>query len=572
MFARNLTIGSSGQDVILLKKIISLEFNSTLDTSPTYTSDTANDVSNLQEKYTSTILTPNGLSSGTGTVGASTRAKLNQLAIKYGLKLSDSSTSQASTGKVFFATNLQLGSSGDDVLLLKTILNSDYDTKIVANSNTINNVFDSATVDAVNRFQMKYSSDILTPAGLISGTGTVGPSTRKKLNSILNVILGYIQTIGSSATSSDSILALSSSTLSTLVNDFINANPSNTQVAPPIANKSDSFAPIITLNAEPTKVTTGQTVLLLWKSTNVSGQCKIVSKDSANNTYSGSIDFTGAEWSNPIKTTTTFTITCYNKYGIPGTTSLLVTAVSPATSTKPATIYIKSPVINSISPLGANRGDTVTINGQNFLTTNDIYFGGLKIDSSLILSQSSTSISFQIPVYQQCGIVYCPPPSVDTNIETGGPIVIQVSNTNGFSNDFIYKLPSKIITIKGVAPVLVQVPLSISSISPSQGNRGDTATITGTGFTSDTIILFSGFKVANNLILSKTNTSITFTIPPFQIGCTEPSYEICPKLPIAGNGTIIETGGNKTVYVINATNKATTTSLIFTLPSKKITY
>ena len=56
------------------------------------------------------------------------------------------------------------------------------------------------------------------------------------------------------------------------------------------------------------------------------------------------------------------------------------------------------------------------------------------------------------------------------------------------------------------------------------------------------------------------------------MGCTEPDYEVCPRLPLPGNGLIIETGGIRSVYVMNTSTKATSTALQFTLPSKKITY
>jgi len=203
-----------------------------------------------------------------------------------------------------------------------------------------------------------------------------------------------------------------------------------------------------------------------------------------------------------------------------------------------------------------------------------VFFDGAKIDNDLILSQSSTSIIFKIPEYKSCLSASCVPPTADTVVETGGQKIIQVSNTNGFSNDFAFTLPSKKIVITGIATITPYTPpkLAITSIVPTSGNRGDAATIYGSGFSSDSVVFFAGFKVAENLILSKTNSFISFTIPPFQMGCTDPDLEVCPKLPLPGTGLLIETGGIKTVNVMNTTSKATTSSLYFTLPSKKITY
>ncbi len=45
--------------------------------------------------------------------------------------------------------------------------------------------FGSLTQSAVIRFQEKYSSEILLPLGLSSGTGYVGPSTRAKINEMI---------------------------------------------------------------------------------------------------------------------------------------------------------------------------------------------------------------------------------------------------------------------------------------------------------------------------------------------------------------------------------------------------
>ena len=671
VFTKNLTIGSYGKDVMALKKIINLEFNTPLDGSATFTTNTANDIKKLQEKYAVDILIPNGLSSGTGFVGLSTIAKLNQLAAKHYILLDSFTLPKISNEKIYFAITLQLGSSGDDVSLLKIALNSDKDTKIITNSAEVTNIFDLATQIAVIKFQEKYANEILVPSGLTRGTGIVGPSTRKKLNSILNNILESTQTGTTSTTNTSSnypysydtsaattpsapiIIPTASSADSTescasltvdlsygqnnnsvyILQDFlkrkgylqvtptgyfgsltvsaikafqianginptgnadiptrtkiqdIDCNYTNitigttnttsiTSTITPIANKTDSAAPTITLTANPAQVTAGQPTTLTWDSKNVIDQCKINAKDSAGNSFSSTIDSSGSKSTGAINKTTTYTVICYNKYGIPGSKRVMIEIVDPTKITTQKMVYAQASTINSITPSSGNRGDIVTIKGTGFLSTNSVIFDGVKIDSSLILSKSSSSISFKIPEYKSCLTTYCPPPAVNTIIETGGSKIIQVSNTNGFSNDFIFTLPSNKITIAGATTVTQYTPpkLTISYINPTNGNRGDKATVYGTGFSSDSIVFFGGFKVANNLILSKNSTSISFTIPPFQMGCTEPEYEVCPRLPLPGTGLIIETGGAKTVYVMNTLNKSTSTSATFTLPSKKITY
>ncbi|MDP2734907.1 MAG: ABC transporter substrate-binding protein [bacterium] len=80
-----------------------------------------------------------------------------------------------------FASDLRRGNQGAEVTALQECLAQDTQ---VYPEGIINGVFGPATEAAVKRFQETYASDVLAPSGLSSGTGTVGPSTRAKLQEL----------------------------------------------------------------------------------------------------------------------------------------------------------------------------------------------------------------------------------------------------------------------------------------------------------------------------------------------------------------------------------------------------
>ncbi len=84
--------------------------------------------------------------------------------------------------------NLKVGSTGSDVLALQKFLNSNPETLIsdsgAGSPGNESNTFGPRTKTAVIKFQEKYASEILIPAELSKGTGTVGIGTRAKLNSL----------------------------------------------------------------------------------------------------------------------------------------------------------------------------------------------------------------------------------------------------------------------------------------------------------------------------------------------------------------------------------------------------
>jgi hypothetical protein len=91
-----------------------------------------------------------------------------------------------------FTTNLRIGDRGAAVGRLQAALEAegfeiaDSDKPQRDGQTIANSTFGESTASAVVEFQEKYASEILRPSGLRRGTGYVGPSTRAKLNALLN--------------------------------------------------------------------------------------------------------------------------------------------------------------------------------------------------------------------------------------------------------------------------------------------------------------------------------------------------------------------------------------------------
>jgi WD40 repeat protein len=93
-----------------------------------------------------------------------------------------------------FENDLSFGMSKEDVKYLQVMLVEEgpdvypenYLTCAVKGRGRIDGNFMEWTRQAVVNFQEKYKNEILTPAGLTSGTGIVGANTRKKLNELLS--------------------------------------------------------------------------------------------------------------------------------------------------------------------------------------------------------------------------------------------------------------------------------------------------------------------------------------------------------------------------------------------------
>jgi ABC-type transport system substrate-binding protein len=108
--------------------------------------------------------------------------KAEELLKAAGLEKREGKLVEITKGKIVeFRSDLKEGSRGTEVTVLQRCLATDSE---VYPEGRITGYFGSQTKAAVIAFQEKYAEEILTPSDLKSGTGTVGPSTRAKLNKI----------------------------------------------------------------------------------------------------------------------------------------------------------------------------------------------------------------------------------------------------------------------------------------------------------------------------------------------------------------------------------------------------
>ncbi len=228
-------------------------------------------------------------------------------------------------------TYLRVGSTGPEVKELQKILNITPDTRVALSGagspGNETEYFGNMTKTAVIAFQEKHRSEILTPAGLVAGSGLVGQNTRAKVRKICEAV------IASKLTQKDLIIEAESST------SAAPKKQSAPSVSTPVSVNSSSVQQVLTASSA---------------RTSYSGVCGVTADTCAVGSYRNQTDSTSYyRWScvgssnkrstscsvlkaaSPVKATTTPVVPVPVKPVVPTTTTPVIS--TPVTPTPPVT-------------------------------------------------------------------------------------------------------------------------------------------------------------------------------------------------------------------------------------------
>jgi hypothetical protein len=138
-----------------------------------------------------------------------------------------------------------------------------------------------------------------------------------------------------------------------------------------------------------------------------------------------------------------------------------------------------APTISGFSPTSGPVGTAVTISGSGFTGTTSVTFNGVSAPFSIV---SDGQLTATVPTGATTGPIGVTAP--------GG------STTSGTTNF-------------NVTPAAL--PPNITSISPTRGSAGTSVTISGTGFTGTTSVVFGGGRSGSFTVL--TDTQLRATVP-----------------------------------------------------------
>ncbi len=236
-----------------------------------------------------------------------------------------------------------------------------------------------------------------------------------------------------------------------------------------------------------------------------------------------------------------YNVSVENSYGTSNTITYTVTGGSQT----------NAPIITSITPSFGPIGTTFTITGSGFTSDNNVKFD-IGAATHVAASNNGTTLTYTVPSYLGYSCSYSQPNCAVIAIAkqvTPGNYNVSVENANGLSN-------ASVFTVTGGSTS--NAP-QISSINPTSGPMGSQVTLTGSGFTSNSLVYF-GSGATNAVNVTSDGNTLSFTVPTY----LNPScYYSNPQCLVYGPAQQI-TPGTYNIYVSNGVGTSNTVNFTVT--------
>lgn len=271
----------------------------------------------------------------------------------------------------YLPRDLRLGDEGLDVYNLQVILNSSAGTRVAesgpGSSGQESQVFGPKTEDAVRRFQAANASEVLSPAGLSSPTGFVGPRTRAALGRVgaaIGAKSAPAQSSLGATLSSGNAGSFGGSSIFATLGAALGGGPVSSSVAPTdvisesIARQNVANGAPVIFPSETLKVDRQEDSFLIGYGFASSTAYEIIDVETGRKFADATARTSNAIYFTPIATRSgAYKIYAKSKDGQPSNT---------------VTVYLSSdsgPKIRRVTPDPLVLGEEMTIQGDNFDAT-----------------------------------------------------------------------------------------------------------------------------------------------------------------------------------------------------------
>ena len=558
-FTTNLSIGMSGSAVTALQAALQKDGES-VTVNGTFDDQTAAAVTGFQEKYASQILTPSGLSNGTGYAGRATRAELNAL---FGCGTGSNPVTPPIVATPIVSTPAPITTSPA----------APYISQVSPTTATPGT---TVTVTGQNFDTNSYISLGNVPNGAESFPVAVNSYTSTSLTFTVPSI-GY-------AIGSNPIYVAEH-----------NSNLLSNQASITISTPTSITVPTVTISVSPTVVTAGQATMLTWSSTNAN-TCTIIGSNGYNDD--------GSWTKSNLATSGSLSVTPYPTAQAPYVALYQITCTSSSGGSVTAATGLTVgaapvPHISQVSPEVAAPNTIVTVTGQNFDANSYISLGNVPTGPENIpvpaTSYTATSLTFTMPsslvgpqplyvaehnsnfVSNQASItissqsvvtVTAPtngatlhqgssqliqwqtavagdPADVGLNLVQNGNSVLAIGNVPN-TGSYSWTVPSSFVGSSfeiqiygeggygdsGTFTISAPSAPSISQINPTTAAPGATVTVTGQNFDANSYIAIGNApnqpESQSVTPSSYTSTSLIFVVPAYgiSVGMSNPVYVV----------------------------------------------